>query len=89
MGSLCSASVEPGRRPIARGRDEASEEAVYQSSPQLARLLRSEFTALVVGYADPLRILAKSDVKVALELVGPLCALFPRGTPFIWGNDGF
>jgi len=44
---------------------------------------------LVVGYADPLRILSKSDVNVPPELVGPLCALFPRGTPFIWGNDGF
>ena len=44
---------------------------------------------LVVGYADPLRLLSKSDVEVARELVGPLCALFPRGTPFIWGNDGF
>ena len=43
-------SLEPGRRPIARGKDEASEEAVYQSSPQLLKLLRSEFNALVVGH---------------------------------------
>jgi len=43
-------SLEPGRRPIARGRDEASEEAIYQSSPQLSKLLRSEFSALVVGH---------------------------------------
>ncbi len=41
---------EPGRRPIARGRDETSEEAIYQSSPQLLKLLRSEFCALVVGH---------------------------------------
>jgi hypothetical protein len=45
-----TASLEPGRRPIARGRDETSEEAVYQSSPQLEKLLRSEFGALVVGH---------------------------------------
>ena len=45
-------SLEPGRRPIARGKDEASEEAIYQSSPQLAKLLRSEFSALVVGHRD-------------------------------------
>ncbi len=45
-------SIEPGRRPIARGRDEASEAAIYQSSPQLARLLRSEFEALVVGHRE-------------------------------------
>jgi len=45
-------SLEPGRRPIARGRDEESEEAIYRSSPQLAKLLRSEFEALVVGYKE-------------------------------------
>jgi hypothetical protein len=45
-------SLEPGRRPIARGRDEASEEAIYRSSPQLAKLLRSEFSALVVGHRE-------------------------------------
>jgi hypothetical protein len=45
-----TAGMEPGRRPIARGRDEASEEAVYQASPQLLKLLRSQFTAAVVGY---------------------------------------
>jgi len=43
-------SLEPGRRPIARGRDEASEEEIYRSSPQLAKLLISEFSALVVGH---------------------------------------
>ena len=52
-GIVCHAttgSLEPGRRPIARGRDEDSEEGVYKSSPQLAKLLRSEFSALVVGH---------------------------------------
>jgi len=52
-GIVCHAttgSLEPGRRPIARGKDEESEEAIYQSSPQLSKLLRSEFSALVVGY---------------------------------------
>jgi len=47
-----TASLEPGRRPIARGKDEVSEKAVYQSSPQLEKLLRSEFSALVVGHAE-------------------------------------
>ena len=54
-GIVCHAttgSLEPGRRPIARGRDEDSEEAIYQSSPQLSKLLRSEFTALVVGHRE-------------------------------------
>jgi len=43
-------SIEPGRRPIARGKDEASEEEIYRSSPQLLKLLKSEFSALVVGH---------------------------------------
>ena len=43
-------SLEPGRRPIARGKDEASEEEIYRSSPQLLKLLRSEFSTLVVGH---------------------------------------
>ena len=43
-------SIDPGRRPIARGKDESSEEAIFQSSPQLLKLLKSEFSALVVGH---------------------------------------
>ena len=52
-GIVCqagTASIEPGRRPIARGKDEISEEAIYQSNPQLTKLLRSEFQVLVVGH---------------------------------------
>ena len=44
--------LEPGRRPIARGKDEASEEDIYRSSPQLLKLLRTEFSVLVVGYRE-------------------------------------
>jgi hypothetical protein len=52
VGHAETTGLEPGRKAIARGKDEASEEAVYQSSPQLSKLLRSEFTALVAGYKD-------------------------------------
>ena len=45
-------SLEQGRRPIARGKDEASEEEIYRSSPQLLKLLRTEFSALVAGYKE-------------------------------------
>jgi len=45
-----TASLEPGRRPIARGKDEATEEAIYRSSPQLSQLLRSEFSVLIIGH---------------------------------------
>ena len=52
-GVVCQAtttSFESGRRPIARGKDEVSEEAIYQANPQLAKLLKSEFSVLVVGH---------------------------------------
>ncbi len=48
--NAATTSLEPGRRPIARGKDEASEEEIYRSNPQLLQLLRSEFSALVVGH---------------------------------------
>jgi len=50
---VCAATttgVEPGRRPIARGRGETAEEEIYRANPQLLKLLRSEFEVLVVGY---------------------------------------
>ena len=47
-----TSSLEPGRKPLARGKDEATEEAVYESSPQLTKLLRSEFGAVAVGFKD-------------------------------------
>ena len=48
--NAATTSLEPGRRPIARGKDETSEEEIYRSSPQLLQLLKSEFSVLVVGH---------------------------------------
>jgi len=48
--NAATTGLEPGRKPVARGKDEPSEEAIYQSSPQLSKLLKSEFGALVVGF---------------------------------------
>ena len=45
-----TSGIEPGRRPIARGKDETTEEGVYSSSPQLLKLLRTEFDSIVVGF---------------------------------------
>jgi hypothetical protein len=45
-----TSSLDQGRRPIARGKDEINEDEIYRSSPQLLKLLRSEFSVLVVGY---------------------------------------
>ena len=52
-GIVCEVStrsIDPGRRPIARGRDEDDEDAVYEANPQLSRLLSTEFNAMVVGH---------------------------------------
>ena len=50
--NAATSSLEPGRKPLARGKDEATEADVYQSSPQLSKLLRSEFVAVAVGCRD-------------------------------------
>ena len=54
---VTTTSIEPGRRPIARGKDEASEEEIYKSSPQLSKLLRTEFSTLVVGHQQSDKVL--------------------------------
>jgi len=54
-GIVCHASTEsidPGRRPVARGRDESEEENIYRQHPQLARLLRTTFETLSIGYGQ-------------------------------------
>ncbi len=50
--NIVTQSVDPGRRPIARGEEEDTEEGVYLSNPQLSRLLRTDFQILVVGHQD-------------------------------------
>ena len=50
--NVVTSSMDPGRRPVARGQDEADEEAVYRSNPQLSSLLRTDFQATIVGYQD-------------------------------------
>ena len=45
-------SIDPGRRSMALGQEEVSQEDVYRSHPELSQLLRTDFEALVVGYRD-------------------------------------
>jgi len=52
VNNASTTSLEPGRKPIARGKDEATEEDIYKANPQLNKLLRSEFSALVVGHRE-------------------------------------
>ena len=52
VASAATESIEPGRRPIARGQGAATEEDIYRQNPQLAKLLRTWFRALVVGHGE-------------------------------------
>jgi hypothetical protein len=56
VSDASTSSIEPGRRPIARGRGGVSEEEIYRSNPQLEKLMRTEFSALVVGHGDGRRV---------------------------------
>ena len=56
VSGAATTSIEPGRRPIARGSEEADEEGIYRSSPQLAKLLRTDFSALIVGHRENERL---------------------------------
>ena len=47
---VATRSMDPTRRPIARGRDEETEEAVYLNNPQITRLLLTDFRSAVVGH---------------------------------------
>ena len=54
-GVVCNASTEsidPGRRPLARGREESEESNIYRQHPQLSRLLRTTFDTLVIGHGQ-------------------------------------
>lgn len=50
--NAATTSLEPGRRPIARGQNEATEEDIYRNNPQLDKLLASEFSVLVIGHSQ-------------------------------------
>lgn len=52
VSDAATSSIEPGRRPIARGRGDVSEEDIYRSNPQLEKLMRTEFSAIVVGHGE-------------------------------------
>ena len=54
---LCFATetggIEPGRHPVAWGRAEDTDEDVYARQPQLAHVLRTTFSSLLIGFAGP------------------------------------
>ena len=52
VGNTVTASREPGRLPVALGKLEETEEAVHRVHPQLTKLLRTSFKALVIGHRE-------------------------------------
>ena len=50
VGEVVTQSLDPGRRPVAVGENEDTEEAVYERNPQLSRLLSTEFRVVSVGF---------------------------------------
>jgi hypothetical protein len=50
--AIHSGSIEPGGRPVLRGRDGMRDRAIYDQNPDLEQLLRTEFSALIVGYEE-------------------------------------
>ena len=50
--SVSTQALDPGRPVIARGEDEDTEEDIYRSNPQIARLLCTRFEALILGHGD-------------------------------------
>src|SRR3954454_2704758 len=50
--AIHSGSLEPGGRPVLRGREGLRDEAILHANPDLEQLLRTEFSALIVGYEE-------------------------------------
>jgi hypothetical protein len=50
--AIHSGSLEPGGRPVLRGRDGLRDKAIFDENPDLEQLLRTEFTALILGFEE-------------------------------------
>lgn len=48
-----TASIEPGRHPMAWGRPDDAEGDIYARQPQLAHVLRTTFSCALVGFCGP------------------------------------
>ena len=48
--------LDPGRRAVRRGNDAVSDADIYRQHPELTRVLRTEFSAALVGWSDGQRI---------------------------------
>lgn len=52
-GLVCfseTSPLDPSRRPLARGSADSDDDTIYREYPELRELLRTEFTATVIGF---------------------------------------
>ena len=50
--AIHTGSLEPGGRAVLRGHDGMRDRAIFEQNPDLEHLLRTEFSALIVGFAE-------------------------------------
>jgi hypothetical protein len=50
--AIHTGSLEPGGRAVLRGRDGMRDGEIFDQNPDLEQLLRTEFSALIVGFAE-------------------------------------
>jgi hypothetical protein len=49
---VATAGIDPGARPVVRGHTGLRDEAIYDANPDLSHVLRTDISALLVGYHD-------------------------------------
>lgn len=50
--AIHTGGLEPGSRPVLRGRDGMRDKAIFDQNPDLEQLLRTEFSALIIGHQE-------------------------------------
>lgn len=50
--AIHSGSLDPGGRPVMRGHDGLRDKQIYDANPDLEQVLRTEFTALTIGFDE-------------------------------------
>jgi hypothetical protein len=50
--AIHTGSLEPGGRAVLRGRDGMRDREIFDQNPDLEQLLRTEFSALIIGFAE-------------------------------------
>ena len=93
VADATTTSIEPGRRPVARGGEEEGD--VFSANPQLEKLLRTEIRAVVVGHKYSLpgeterleQQTMEATLRAGRDAVAEVAAAFlARGEPVPFAN---